>query len=136
MFAILTALLTFDATAATLEVDLKDLTASISTPGANAVELILKSGAEGETTTWDNGSSSAVSFKCGDEGTAPEDQFVDQLILAVGEKKWGLAPGSNVNFKCPAGKAVTAMDIHSESVGTFKGPLLVTVNKSKPHSAR
>jgi len=136
MFATLAILLSSAANAATLEVDLKDQTASISTPSAHTVELILKAGAEGETKTWENEESSALSITCGEEGKAPEDKFVEQLLLAVGEKKWGLAPGSNVNFKCPAGKVLTVTDVHSEKVGTFKGPLVVTVNKSRSHSAR
>jgi hypothetical protein len=114
------------ALADTLPVDLGDKTASITIPRGAEATVTLKPIGEGDAVRWTNTSSAAISVVCSAEGKMAEDDFVEQVLLQVGDKKWALAPGSSVKMKC-SGAPATVNDIHGETIGTFAGGVLVTI---------
>jgi hypothetical protein len=126
------------ALAATLEVDLKDRTGALVVPREMEVAVGLKGGPEGKAVeaSWDNTAGSTLAVVCGAKGEPAADDIAEQLMLMVGDDKWGLAPGSGVRFTCPAGKPVTVTDRHGEQVGTFPSPLVLTVTKAKARAER
>lgn len=128
----LTGLVIAAAHAATLEVALKDRVGTLYVPDQMDVAVSFAAGPTDKPVeaTWTNTESNGVAIVCGDKGQPPADERVDAVTLQVGADKWALAPGSGVRFTCPAAKAVV-VDVHGTTVGTFAGPVLMTVVKAK-----
>lgn len=122
--------------AETLPIDLGDKTATVTTPNASEVKVVFAPVGEGDSVRWGNDESTAFAVVCGTEGKEAEDSFVEQVILAVGDKKWGLAAGSSVKMTCAGGKPATVTDIHGTALGTFAGGVKVTIDAIKSRAAR
>ena len=123
--------------AGTLDVALGDKTGTLITPRTHEVSLGFKAIAEGGgEATWSNTDSNSIAVACTDKGAPPEDDMVEQLMLKVGADRWALAPGSAVKFACPAGKSATVTDLHGQTVGTFKGGVVMTATKVRARAAR
>lgn len=120
-----------------LEVKLADKTGLFHVPASMEVAFEIKGpAADAAAETWDNGASSSLAVACSDAPGPAEDDFTEQLLLKVGEDKWGLAPGSTVKFACPSGKPATFVDIHGSTVARFDGGASVTIAKAKPRAER
>lgn len=135
MFALLVSLLAVPALAETLDAPLGDEMGVVRVPSGKAITLSFKGATESDKASWENTDSDAVSMVCG-AGKAPEDTFVEQLLVAVGEKKWALAPGASVKLSCKGDVPITVTDVHGTEVASFKGPMLVTVESFKSKGAR
>lgn len=135
MLTLLFALATVPAHAETLEVALADKVGVVRIPADKNAKLSMKGKGEGAEATWENTDSDAVSMVCG-ESKSPEDTFVEQLLLAVGEQKWALAPGASVQLSCPGDKPVVFTDVHDQEVARLAGPVKVTVESVKSKSQR
>jgi len=133
MLAIVFALLSLPAHADTLDVPLGDKQGIVRIPTSKTVGLSL----QGKTNkaTWENTDSDALSMVCG-EGKPPEDTFVEQLMLVVGEQKWALAPGASVKLTCAGDKPVVFTDVHGQEVAKLVGPVKVTVESVKSGAQR
>lgn len=130
MLAIVISLLAAPAHADTLDVPLGDKMGIVRVPANATVKLEAKGKAETDTASWENTDSDALSMVCG-KGKAPEDAFVDQLLLSVGEQKWALAPGASVKFACAGDAPVVFTDVHGQEVASLAGPVKVTVASVK-----
>jgi len=130
----LIALLVAPAAAGTLAVALGDRAGALLIPASLEVGLSLST-AKGASAAWTNNESNALSMHCG-AGKAPQDEFVEQLMLEVGDEKWALAPGSSIQLSCAAGATLTITDLHGTEVGAFTEPVRISVAKAKPRAAR
>ena len=123
---------------ATLEVALKDRVGTLRVPRSMEVSVAFKGGPETAPVeaSWSNVESNTIGIACVEKGSPPEDDLVEQVLLQVGEEKWALAPGSNVRFSCPGAARATVTDLHGATVGTFPGPVVMTLTKAKSRAER
>jgi hypothetical protein len=127
MWMHLSLMLALPAAAETLPVNLGTQVGALYTPIGSEVGLELKGATDGETATWKNIESSALSFRCATDPLPPSNEIFEQVVLQVGEKKWALAPGSTVAFTCGEGKTVTVTDLHGRTIAAFPKSLSMLV---------